>query len=46
MSDREKYYPCNECYVQASEQARGNEETGALAYQFLHYEYNHGHYKA
>lgn len=45
MSDRKKYFPCDECYAQASKQANGNEELGTLAYEFLHYEFNHGHYK-
>lgn len=44
MSDRKKYFPCDECYAQASKQANGNEEIGTLAYEFLHNEFNHGHY--
>lgn len=46
MSDRKKYYPCDECYTQASEQVKHleePEEQGHLAYEFLHYEFNHGH---
>jgi hypothetical protein len=45
VMSRQKYYPCDECYMQASAQAGGNEEIGALAYEFLHYEFNHGIYK-
>ncbi len=44
-NDRKKWYPCDECYAQASEEAKGQdnaEEIGSLAYDFLHYEYNHG----
>jgi hypothetical protein len=41
-----KMYNCEECYKQASEQVKGLkgdiEENGALAYEFLHYEWNHG----
>lgn len=37
---------CKECYEQATEQVRGTtgdiEENGQLAYDFLHYEWNHG----
>lgn len=37
---------CKECYKQATEQVKGTdgdiEEIGQLAYEFLHYEYNHG----
>ena len=46
MTDyRKKFFPCDECYAQASEQAKGSddpEEIGSLAYNFMHYEYNHG----
>lgn len=44
IAGRKKYFPCDECYEQASAQANGNEEVGALAYEFLHNEFNHGHY--
>ena len=41
-----KMYNCEECYKQACEQVKGLkgdiEENGALAYEFLHYEWNHG----
>lgn len=39
-------YKCEECYKQASEEVKGTkgdiEELGALTYEFLHYEWNHG----
>ena len=44
-NSRERWYPCDECYKQASEQVKHleePEEQGHLAYEFLHYEYNHG----
>jgi hypothetical protein len=43
----EQMFECKECYKQATEQVKGTkgdvEEVGALAYEFLHYEWNHGH---
>jgi hypothetical protein len=32
---------CAGCYAKASEQAGGDEEIGQLAYDFLHYEWEH-----
>jgi len=40
------YFNCATCYAEATEQVRGTkgniEEAGQLAYEFLHYEWNHG----
>ena len=44
-NDRKRWYPCDECYEQASHEVRNStnkEESGHLAYEFLHYEFNHG----
>lgn len=39
-------FDCKDCYKEASEQVKGTtydiEEIGALTYDFLHYEWNHG----
>ena len=32
---------CASCYAKACVQASGNEELGFLAYDFLHYEFEH-----
>ena len=45
MNEPRKYFTCDECYKQASEEVKNYadpEEMGPEVYYFLHYEFNHG----